>query len=382
MAKYYNVKEAAAFLGLTEDAIRQKIDARELYGYRDGMDWKFKAEDIEKLAADKQGEAPSFPQDSTEEVLLSEVELGQSGIASGTVIGMEPPVSKQDPASDFNFLESGLNLAEPPKPTESPSAKFEELDMTLDEDISLEESVIGLDSKKQPTDDAPTGAPLIADSEEDMVIGGSGSGLTLGGDSGISLVDPADSGISLEQPLNLGGSGTGKGQSASVVGVDDDDMLSLVESAKGSAIGGDDDFMLTPAEEADDGSDSGSQVIALEDSDEDGDAALAGMPILSEDFGAAEDSPLGAAPLAVAGVAAGAGFTAAAMSPAAEVAVVGGAVVVDAPYSGLQITSLVFCVLLMFLGGMMTFDMLRNMWGWSGAVGVNSAIMDFILSYL
>ena len=41
--------------------------------------------------------------------------------------------------------------------------------------------------------------------DDDLVLGGSGTGsdITIGGDSGISLVDPADSGLSLEEPLNL-----------------------------------------------------------------------------------------------------------------------------------------------------------------------------------
>ncbi len=41
------------------------------------------------------------------------------------------------------------------------------------------------------------------------MLGGSGTGsdITIGGDSGISLVDPADSGLSLEAPLNLAGAG-------------------------------------------------------------------------------------------------------------------------------------------------------------------------------
>ncbi len=56
--KYYNVKEAAQMLGASEDAIRKMMEHRELYGYRDGADWKFKAEDIERLAAEPKPNRP------------------------------------------------------------------------------------------------------------------------------------------------------------------------------------------------------------------------------------------------------------------------------------------------------------------------------------
>ena len=84
-------------LGASEDAIRKMMEHRELYGYRDGADWKFKAEDIERLAAERKAQpAPAI--EDTDEVILSEVELGQSGPgSSGTVIGMEPvPRSESD----------------------------------------------------------------------------------------------------------------------------------------------------------------------------------------------------------------------------------------------------------------------------------------------
>ena len=34
---------------------------RELYGYRDGADWKFKAEEVERLAAVRPPVAPEAP---------------------------------------------------------------------------------------------------------------------------------------------------------------------------------------------------------------------------------------------------------------------------------------------------------------------------------
>ena len=85
--KYYNSKEAAQKLGVSTDEIKKMIERRELYGYRDGADWKFKTEDIDRKAAERVAPAPGAD-DEHGDVLLSEIELGASepGL-SGTVIG-------------------------------------------------------------------------------------------------------------------------------------------------------------------------------------------------------------------------------------------------------------------------------------------------------
>ena len=49
--KYYNGAEAAKILGVSPAEINQMVLRRELYGFRDGSDWKFKAEDIDRAAA-------------------------------------------------------------------------------------------------------------------------------------------------------------------------------------------------------------------------------------------------------------------------------------------------------------------------------------------
>ena len=44
-------------IGALEEEVKKMLERRELYGYRDGADWKFKAEEVEELAAAKR-EAP------------------------------------------------------------------------------------------------------------------------------------------------------------------------------------------------------------------------------------------------------------------------------------------------------------------------------------
>jgi TRAP-type C4-dicarboxylate transport system permease small subunit len=51
----------------------------------------------------------------------------------------------------------------------------------------------------------------------------------------------------------------------------------------------------------------------------------------------------------------------------------------EVPYSGLQVTSLVVCTILLILCGWMGYDLLRNMWSWNGTYPVNSFFMEMIL---
>jgi len=369
--KYLNTSQAAERLGVSEGDIAKMRENRELYGYRDGPDWKFKVEDIEKLASQTKASEPSSVEDDEGDVLLSEVELGQSDTgASGTVIGMGKQ-GKEPDGSDLH--KSGEAPAAESDEVDSKVSQFEELDLTLDEDLTLEDSAIGA------SDDAKASGSGIDLDDDDLVLGGSGSGsdITLGGDSGISLVDPADSGLSLEEPLDLG-----TGDESLELG--EDDMIVLDDDAEGDAAAGlkeEDDFLLTPLDdESDEDSESGSQVIAL---DTEGDesatmvastsnASMAAM--LDEDLGvggglagdeAAMGMPLGAQP---GGLASGAPLM---QSTAA---------LPEAPWSVWSVVTLALCVLVLVFCGMFTYDLMRNMWMWEGAYEVNSSLMDSILS--
>ncbi len=442
--KYYNMAETAQVLGKTIEDVRQMMDRRELHGYRDGADWKFKTEDIDQLAK----QAPPPADDEIGDVLLSEVELGQSDPGlSGTVIGIsnvgpiaiesdirlidsdlqladsEVQLGKSDPhmpppsstgASNALLAESDLQLADsdialgaleeskPPAPKLKPStgdtkmsetkaSKFEELNLTLDEDLSLGESSVALDRKPTP---GASGGSSVVDlgsknlEDDDLVLGGGsgagsgvGSDVTIGGDSGISLVDPSDSGLSLETPINLGSIADES------LELGEDDMLTSTETVGGSTPGpfkADDDFMLTPMEDAGDTdlSESGSQVIAL---DTEGDEAstmigtaagisMAGM--LDEGLGQPSlDMGMGATPLAPAPIL---GAQPLGMSEGVPMAAVS---MGEAPYTKWQIVGLSVCLLLLMFCGMMTYDLVLNMWSWQEAYNVNSGIMDTLAGW-
>ena len=114
---------------------------------------------------------------------------------------------------------------------------------------------------------------VIADDDDDLVIGSAGSDISVAGDSGINLMSPSDSGLSLEsEPLDLAGSSI----SALDLGAELSDGGSSGSGGSGgsgsdgSAVDfqSDEEFQLSPSGvglEAD--ADSGSQVIEVEDSE-------------------------------------------------------------------------------------------------------------------
>ncbi len=228
--KYYNSAETAKILDVSVDDVKKMMERRELHGYRDGADWKFKVEDIDRLAQERQAEQPASPETEPADehggdVLLSEVALGQGAMSSsGTVIAMDAAGAEAE-KSDLSLTGSGLTLAdsditladEAPTPApqktddvDAKAAQVEEMNLTLDEDLSLEDSSGTLRSMPAAASPSEVGSSAIDLSgkgleDDDLVLGGSGIGsdVSIGGDSGISLVDPADTGISLEQPLDL-----------------------------------------------------------------------------------------------------------------------------------------------------------------------------------
>jgi excisionase family DNA binding protein len=418
--KYYTSAETAKLLGKSVDEIKKMLERRELHGYRDGADWKFKVEDIDKLVK----QSPAAPaEEEGGDVLLSEVELGQSDPGlSGTVIGMNGG-AQPVPDSDIRLAESDLLLSDsqataarlgdsaaaktppprkpavdatsktplPKKPVDATSktplpkkktgdsTQFEELDLTLEEDLTLEDSSLLLEGKTAGSSVIDLGASDKSLDDDDLVLGGGskGSGLAIGGDSGISLIDPSDSGLSLETPLNLSPA------AEESLELGEADMLAGDSEPK---LKTDEEFSLTPLEDVGDAmdSESGSQVIAL-DTEGEGAAAVgasAGVSMaamLDEDLSTQPALGIGAtAPLAGMPVL---GAQPVGLSEGAALAQPSAALL-EAPYTTLQLVSLIICSLLLMLCGMMMFDLLRNMWSWSGIYSLNSSLMDTILGWI
>ena len=396
--QYFNSEQAAAFLGIRAAELIQMRERGEVRAFRDSGDWKFRKEDLEKLASQlksRQAEEPESPDESSEDVLLSELALGESDSASsGTVIGSSEQASEQ---SDVKLAGSDVAIgagAEEAKEqaAESKADDLDEIDLTIDEDVPLEDSQIALaDTGGRVQEGSPgSGVELGEELEDDeLVLGGSGSGsdITIGQDSGISLVDPHDSGLSLDEPMELASDDES-------LALGEDDMLTLSEEAGGESptqLKTDDDFLLTPMEDegGEEESESGSQVIALDTGAEGEDAATMvaegpapGMAAMLDEEVTADAGLAEAAPFAVTAP----GMTAplAAQQPMAAGAPLapGTVALPEAPFGTLAMIALSVCVLLLVLSGIMVVDLMRNMWSWGGAFELNSSLMDFIVGLL
>ena len=80
--KFVDQEEAAKMLGVSPETLNEMRERQKIYGYRDGGNWKFKPEDVERLIAEREaveeeGEFAEIDEDP-DSILLSEVELGGS----------------------------------------------------------------------------------------------------------------------------------------------------------------------------------------------------------------------------------------------------------------------------------------------------------------
>jgi hypothetical protein len=157
----------------------------------------------------------------------------------------------------------------------------------------------------------------------------------------------------------------------------------------------DDQFLLSPSDAlSDDESDSGSQVIALEDSESfDADAATmlrsAGGAQISEDafaaapmdaFGQPGDA-FGGAPMDAFGAVTPMpmGGTVATAMPGMPAPSYVQMPVVEAPYSVWNVLGLFFVTIMMICCGMLTVDILLNMWVFESQSSMSMALMDLAI---
>lgn len=436
MAKrFYDLEETAELLGITADALNEMRGRNEIRGYRDGPTWKFKLDEVDRIAQEMRDKADAPSDDAADDalvfddpveeegsVLLSERELGDAATGSPSTIIGDSPTSGDDDL-DLALGESDIGLgSDIPAVAPDDAAQqsdvrlaggsdvlgggeaaavsdlglqFEDLDsLELDFDGSTDSTV----SSAKPAKETPAAGDdltlaggsdlsLVDDDatetedsvdlggDDDLVLAGGSSGsdvTTRPGDSGISLMDPSDSGLSLEEvPLELGGSSI---VSSDALMLDEGDMLTLGDDGESSSISSEPqrDFDLNIEEDAEEASESGSQVIAL-DAEEAFDPEAATMI----------------------GGGAFAGDTAAMLEPESGVdepaspeigiaaAPMSAAFVSpslpEAPYSIWNVLALTVCILVLGLCGVMMFDMVRNIWSWDQAYPVNSSLMDWLI---
>lgn len=413
-SNFIPLEEAAKRLGVTAEQLVEMRSRGDIFGYRDGSSWKFKPEEIERVASEVLGDAlDEEPAGSS--ILVSEQEVGPAGSKVGSTIGSDIQLAADvgsdvslvpdlgsgsdvklvagkaaKPAGDSLDIASGSDikpgsskrLGDSELKLASDDDDDDELHLQADEELSISAgsaagSGVGSDvelgsdlslSLGEGSDllaslsdkpagsgkigsDVSLGSDLALSSDEDDLVLGGGSDLAIGNDSGINLMSPSDSGISLEdEPLDLAGSGI----SGLDLGAESSKAgVSGLGSGAGSGVG--EEFQLSPAAAVESDDDSGSQVIELEDS---GEFAGAAVALPAEDGGFGEggfDADAGGF-----GTDDGLG-TGSGMAP--------GPVMVgapDVPFGTPMVLVLLGILMIMCMSGMLVTDMMRNMWQWSG----------------
>ena len=383
--KFIELKAAAKQLGISIERLQELREAGEVHGYKDGVSWKFKPEEIERLAQSLRSVADSGASDSfsgegfdsllkldedseardnlaDSSLLISEeLELDDEFESSSTVIGKEDAeqlrlADDDDDQSDVQPVRgAGKSPAAKPEKAADLSdelALADDLDFESDDALMLRDDELHLSAG---SDDA-----VLGDSDgSDLAIGG--------GDSGIGLANPSDSGLSLE------------GESSAALELpEDEDMISLDDElgslSDDAALQQDEEFLLSPSDEmlGDESSDSGSQVIALDDSgafESDPDVAVidSGEQMLVEEEGGLESAlePIDDDVVTM----------------ASSVPSAAGAAALEIPYTAWNILSLVLVMMLLAGAGVLMADIVRNMWTWSGEGGVSSGFANTVIGW-
>ncbi len=402
--KFIELKAAAKQLGITPERLGEMREAGEIHGYRDGASWKFKVEEVERVAKELAAGAAAGAEDDfslSDSVGLSgddldglldvsdseELETGLEG--SSIVIGA-------DKANGSAIEASGTHVG--------PQADDEELKLAdEDEDLALapEEPQAAADSKDVDASDSELRLADSSEADDELELSDelefdSDDALSLGEASDAKLGDSSESEIVVntgsESDIPLAPLDSSAGDSASDSGLslesapdglsssgalelpEEDEMISLddelVAAADDATIQQDEEFLLSPSGEGlGEESDSGSQVIALEESDSFVDAAVgedSEEALLEPD----ESGELGDQLEAFDG----------ATAVEAGALPLGAGELPEAPYSIWNIISLLLIMMLLTVTGMLMTDIVRNMWSWSGSSNMTSGIADALVS--
>ena len=371
MSNLIPMDEAASMLGMTVEQLTELRSNNEIFGYKDGANWKFKQAELERVAGEMnitlKPAGAAYEEDSSVELDLPASELSGSIKLedSGEVLDDElsfgssslslASESSKNAGDSANFLDDDPEKADSPSDTGKMLGAENEEDLLLSQDDLFSDELSLADSTS-----FEESAELDSDFEEsDLILDDSDSNSEI-------MLDSSASGIGLgDEPLELGGSDID-----SLELPEDDDMIVLDSAADSEAatMMQEDDFNLTPLEASMDEDDSsGSQVIALEDSEIYAEeSASTGL----EDSEAFADSPM---MMPEGGFDDGMQYDGG-MMPAP----VGPAALPEAPYTIWQVLSLGLVAFLLLTGGMIAYGLIQNL-GLPNDEVVNGSVMNFFL---
>jgi excisionase family DNA binding protein len=354
--KFLTLEEAALRLGVPVEEVNRLVDRKELFPMRDGTTIKFKIDEIERVAAD--------------------LAAGQSGSGSGLALDLDLPAAGSpsdsgdlvfsEPADDDSIFGDDLEGLAPGPKTPRPAAGGNPASGTFDVDDLGLDSIIAASSPgagggRSPDRGRATGdLDLDLPGDSGLALGSGTLELDLGepsgtgrgdaaGDSGGLAIDLSDiGGPAPASGLGLPGSGIGgpldsglslEKDALEVSGIDLDDAggAAAVGSgvdAFGSGIGGEAFDLGGDSASPDDGE---SVVVSP---DESGDSSFF-TSAMDDASSTSFDGASGGVP----GV--GPGFD-------------GLELAAGPSFSVWQVVGLICCTLLMFLGGLLVFDIVRT----------------------
>lgn len=436
MSTFVSLEEAAKKLGVSTNELVEMRSRGEIFGYRDGGSWKFKPEEIERVAGEMMGGAlDEDPAGSS--ILVSDSELG-AGSKHGSTIGSDLSQAEEsgsDVDSDVSLVPdpgtgSDVRLVVSPPGDESDSGGELQLADSEDDDDELSLAADDGDDLLSAASDAAVSGSAIG---SDIELAGSdiGSDIPLSGSDSIDLAPSADpSDVMSGSDLSLDGGALIQGDSDPAI-----DSGSLDLQGSDLELTDDGDLVLGGGSDLALGSDSGINLMSPADSgisleDEPLDLAasgISGLDLASEgsdvqsgsavDFQQDEEFQLSASgsldvdddsgsqvieledssdfgDAAVALPAEDGGFDAfsdadggGGLDDVGESMATGGAAgaaavgIPEVPYNLLQVLSLLGILLLMCMSGILVTDIVRNMWAWSGAESsLTSGFTEMVLS--
>ena len=234
-SKFVTLAEAAQQLGIPPEQVNELRQQGGLNGYRDGSSWKFKHEDVQRVAESRSAAAegdelpeiflgdsgevgaamdlpidPDDIQDSADDVvLLSEFELGESGpSASATVIGKPgQPFSSLDSdvklvSSDGGGSDASQTMIGRPGTPLGPDESAVKLESTRFEEPSASGTIVGFPGQPLTPDDSAVrlkAGSADLESPSSTVIGKPGQPLSAG-ESDVKLGTFEDSDFELPAP--------------------------------------------------------------------------------------------------------------------------------------------------------------------------------------
>ena len=331
--KFLSLEEAARRLGVSVDEVNRLVDRKELFPMRDGATIKFKVDDIERMAANL-GAGADGDDDLALDLELSAPGLGGS-LASPGSGGSGGELSLGEPMDEESIFGDGDGeggVAGSQTVVRGGAAALGSGTFDVD-DLALE-SIVGASSPSLGGGSLPPAASGTLAIDLSDVGAGSLAGGSLPGISGVSgaggsLAGAIDSGLSLEggtldiSGVDLDVDGQGAAAAASAVG-----------SLGGSLAG---DAFELGADAADE--ESASVVIPTEESGDSSFFNAAAEDSASVSFGDASESV--AIPTGMGG-----DFEMPSTAP---------------PFSVWQVVGLVCCSLLLFVCGLVVFDVLATM---------------------